>query len=97
MIELVFYTTSGCHLCDEALAIVEEVHKANPQVASVVQIKLVDIASADELIESFGKRIPVIHICPKTSARGHDELAWPFKHQDYIDFINRTIQWVLRP
>lgn len=69
-IELTFYTTDGCHLCEEAKAILQQLMAQQPE---YYQIEMVDIASSDELIEYYGARIPVV----KVSA-GNNDLGWPF-------------------
>lgn len=61
---LVLLTTQGCHLCEQALAIVQ-------RAAPGVTVELLDIATDDDLIESYGERIPVLRC-------GEQELVWPF-------------------
>ncbi|OGS93038.1 MAG: glutaredoxin [Gallionellales bacterium GWA2_59_43] len=64
MSALVLYGTTYCHLCEEAEAVLKEVG---------VSAVYIDIAEDDELIESYGTRIPVL--------RRRDngmELGWPF-------------------
>jgi hypothetical protein len=61
------YSTLGCHLCDEAEAVLLPLlaHGAS-------EIEIIDIAE-ENLIERYGTRIPVLH-CVATGA----ELDWPF-------------------
>ena len=61
-------TTAGCHLCEEAQALVQ-------RAAPSVSLELVDIADDDDLIERYGTRIPVLR-------QGDRELAWPFSLLD---------------
>ena len=91
MFELRFYTTEGCHLCEQALTIIREVHAANPLIAKVIQLKLIDIADEDVLIEAYGNRIPVVAIGGQDKGKQNNaaELNWPFHHQEYIDLLNR--------
>lgn len=63
-IGLVLYGTEFCHLCDEAKAILRE---------SGIEADYVDIADNDELLETYGIRIPVL----KRMDNGV-ELGWPF-------------------
>ena len=63
MLPLTLYTTSGCHLCEHAEAILE-------QGGHVFQA--VDIADDLSLMELYGVRIPVVK-----DASGR-ELGWPF-------------------
>jgi hypothetical protein len=67
-IELRLYTTLGCHLCEQALAIVE------PLLAGgVFRLQTVEIADSEVLIRAYGVRIPVF-----ARADTGEELAWPF-------------------
>jgi len=68
MKELILYTTSGCHLCEQA----EELITPYIQRDSI-QLKLIDIADSDQLSDRYGVRIPVIQRVDTT-----DELGWPF-------------------
>lgn len=66
-------TTLGCHLCDQAL---ELVNRATPQ----LQVVLVDIAEEDAMIEQYGELIPVLR-------KGQQELRWPFSLLDVRSFV----------
>ena len=61
---LVLYMTSGCHLCEQAEALVRQ------QTACVSAIEIVDDA---ELLERYGIRIPVLRRLDTGN-----ELDWPF-------------------
>lgn len=73
-----FYTTLGCHLCDQA----REVYRAtlNPD---FFVIEEVDIADDDSLIERYGTRIPVI-----VQQHTGRELGWPFSPEDLVEFLS---------
>lgn len=72
-----FYHTSGCHLCDDAEAIIK------PIVAELQSdIVKVDIANDDSLVELYGIRIPVLKNC-----QTQEELGWPFDYQLALDFM----------
>lgn len=65
------YSTSGCHLCEEAEALLR------PLLAGqALQLQIVEISDDADLFERYGLRIPVV--------AGHDskgewqELGWPF-------------------
>lgn len=58
------YTTGGCHLCEQATALLQE---------AGAPAKPIEIAGDDDLLERYGLRIPVVR-CPETGK----ELAWPF-------------------
>ena len=72
------YTTSGCHLCEQAEAVV-----APHLSAYSLQIEPVEIADDDALLDFYGDRIPVIRLA------GCDvELGWPFDEalaKEYIE------------
>ena len=63
MHKLILYTTSGCHLCEHAEAILD---------ATGCEYEMVDIADDLELMERYGVRIPVVR-----DQQGR-ELGWPF-------------------
>ncbi len=63
---LILYSTEGCHLCDEALALL------GPVVGETA-VQIVEIADDDSLLERYGTRIPVLR--ERESGR---ELDWPF-------------------
>ena len=68
MQEAILLTTVGCHLCDQALAIIQ-------RAAPALRVALLDIADDDALIAEYGERIPVLRI------QGQ-ELQWPFSLLD---------------
>ncbi len=61
---LKLYTTSGCHLCEQAEALVRR---------QTAQVGTVEIADDAELLERYGIRIPVL----RRTDTGK-ELDWPF-------------------
>lgn len=74
---LVLYSTSGCHLCEEALALVHQLmHSGN-----TIEVTEVDIANDDALMDQYGVRIPVIK-----TPRG-SEIGWPFTRQELEEFL----------
>jgi glutaredoxin len=62
--DIKFYGTACCHLCDQAEAILRE---------AGIEAEHIDIAEDDELLEKYGIRIPVL----KRADTGA-ELGWPF-------------------
>ncbi len=75
--ELVFYTTDQCHLCELAEALL--VHTPMPR---PIPVDAVDIAQSEELVERYGTRIPVL--------RRNDtgaELDWPFTSDQLQTFL----------
>jgi len=87
-IQLDLYGTSGCHLCDEAARIIQEVVEANPQVSNRFSLNHIDISETDELIELYGLRIPVLRVNQSDIDQCSIELAWPYAHQEFVDFLN---------
>ncbi|GAB5498196.1 MAG: glutaredoxin family protein [Pseudohongiellaceae bacterium] len=75
---LVLYTTAGCHLCEQAAAILAELEARN-----LVIVTAVDIASDEELVERYGIRIPVV----RNEARG-EEIGWPFSSEDLLSLVS---------
>ena len=72
-----FYTTSGCHLCEDALALL-----VAPIQQGLIQITSIDIADDDELVEVYGIRIPVLKRLDT-----NQELGWPFDEEMLAEFI----------
>ena len=54
---VVLYSRPGCHLCDEARAVILEVRDRVP-----FAFEEVDIETDDELVRDYGVRIPVVAI-----------------------------------
>ena len=75
---LYLYTTLGCHLCEQALELLE------PLVGdSSFRLESIDIAESDELMERYGIRIPVLRR-PDIDK----ELGWPFDQQQLRGFFS---------
>jgi len=77
--EYILYSTSACHLCELAEAMIKLVKKNND-----INYILLDIAENDYLFEAFGLIIPVLK-CLETK----EQLNWPFNEDLIIEFINR--------
>jgi hypothetical protein len=75
---LYLYTTVGCHLCEQALVLIEPL-----ATDFSFQLEAVDIADSDKLIERYGIRIPVLRR-PDIDK----ELGWPFGQQQLRDFFS---------
>ena len=75
MDKFTLYHTEGCHLCEQALALL------NAQLQSE-QIILRDIVEEPELIEKYQFIIPVV------ANKNNQELGWPFDEQKLKEFIN---------
>jgi glutaredoxin len=57
MTTVVLYTRQGCHLCDEARAVIERL-RASVEFA----FEEIDIERDDALIRDYGIRIPVVEV-----------------------------------
>ena len=77
MHSLKLYTTTGCHLCEQAEALLQTLHKQG-----LCQWRAVEIADTDELIEQYGIRIPVV----ANSDTGED-LGWPFTLEQLLEWL----------
>jgi glutaredoxin len=54
---VVLYTREGCHLCDDALAILERVRADQP-----FELDARDIERDDDLLRRYLERIPVVEL-----------------------------------
>ncbi|PSF14387.1 thioredoxin family protein [Marinobacter fuscus] len=75
--DLYFYTTSQCHLCELAEALL-----VNTPMPKPIPVDVVDIAQSEALVERYGTRIPVL--------RRNDtgaELDWPFNRDQLLTFL----------
>ena len=70
-------TTEGCHLCDEALAMLLAM-----EALEGCWLEAVDIVESDELMERYGERIPVVRV-PESGV----EIDWPFTQRDVLDWL----------
>ncbi len=73
---IILYTTSACHLCELAEALLTEAGVEAPEVEKV------DISESDSLVERYGVRIPVL----QRRADG-EELGWPFDLTQLVGFL----------
>lgn len=77
-----FYTSAGCHLCEKAEELLQQLLGE-----SFAGLKSVEVSDSDDLIASYGLRIPVL---AGTAADGEWlELGWPFGRDELIDFFAR--------
>ena len=59
-----FYTRAGCHLCDDALTVVERVRAAVP-----FELTVVDVDSDAELARRYGEEVPVLLVDGRKHAK----------------------------
>lgn len=65
--QLCFFTTAGCHLCEQAAALLTQLAEDIP-----FDVKAIEIGDDDTLVEQYGIRIPVVRF------DDGEELNWPF-------------------
>ncbi len=73
------FTTSGCHLCEQAEALLHGLLK------DTQQLQFEEISTSDELMHKYGIRIPVLGAY--TAAGEWQELRWPFGVAEITTFI----------
>ena len=78
------YTTAGCHLCEQAEAMVTYLLDNESSLKSLLQLELVEIANSEALMERYGVRIPVLML---ESQAGPTELGWPFELSELNDWL----------
>lgn len=71
---LYLYSTSHCHLCESAQALLTELN--------IKAVTVVEIADNDQLLLVYGTRIPVLK-----RADTNTELDWPFNLADIRLFL----------
>jgi len=74
--KLVLYSTSHCHLCEQAEVLLAQ---------AGVEAEHVDIVDDDVLLEIYGTRIPVV----KRLDNG-EELGWPFDVALLLRFLAKA-------
>ncbi|MGR8931501.1 MAG: glutaredoxin family protein [Gammaproteobacteria bacterium] len=77
MAEYILFGTEGCHLCEEAEALLQQVG---------VTFQSRDILFNEQDQQRYGVRIPVL----LHGASGM-ELSWPFSEQSVRDFVLQTV------
>jgi len=77
MQNLLFYTTEGCHLCEQAELLLKEAQSLRP-----TSLESVDIATSADLVDRYGLRIPVVK-----KQSNNKELGWPFDMTMLLQFL----------
>lgn len=78
--QLVFYTTDNCQLCELAEKLLVQTPMDPP-----IPVDVVDIAQSTELVSRYGERIPVLR-----RADNGRELDWPFTRDDLMAFLDKV-------
>ncbi len=76
---LLLYSTSGCHLCEQAKSLIDAANLKHQ-----FTLEVIDIANDDELFKKYAIRIPVIRF-----ERSLHELSWPFDLDELDLFVLR--------
>ena len=78
MKELKFFTTQGCHLCEQAEEILVALQKEY-----IFELEVIDIAADTELAKRYGLSIPVL-----LNAATGEELYWPFNADKIVSLLD---------
>lgn len=84
------YSTSGCHLCEEAEALLRHARQRR----ATLDWQVVDIADDDALFERYGWLIPVLHARSGSATNApatDEELRWPFDGAALEAFLERVL------
>ena len=104
MKQLLLYTTEGCHLCEQAAAMVEpllqveqlqveqlqaeQLHPERLARTAQAQLIMVEISESEELVARYGVRIPVLKFCDS-----QQELGWPFDEASVMRFFATALSF----
>lgn len=55
--QVVLYSRAGCHLCDDARAVL-----VAEQARSPFSLEEIDVETSDELVREYGVRVPVVEV-----------------------------------
>lgn len=78
MILLRLYTTSHCHLCEQAEDILNKIQSSN------FSCKFIEISDDEVLLNKYGLTIPVIE-----RVDTQQELKWPFNQEAILKLLDR--------
>lgn len=76
------YSTSGCHLCEQAEALLQPFLRVG-----LFHVQVVEICHDEELVKRYGVRIPVL----ACAAKGLEELGWPFDQAQVWSWSSQAI------
>lgn len=78
MKRLKFFTTQGCHLCEQAHLLIDESHDRFD-----FELEIVDISAKESLVQKYGLIIPVV-----LDIESNELLCWPFDRDDVINLLD---------
>lgn len=76
MREISVFSRPGCHLCDEAVELIEPLCRA-----AGVPLRVLNVDSRDEWRQRYGLRIPVV------CGSGEELSAWPLDRARIVDWL----------
>lgn len=79
LFKITLFTTLGCHLCDDALAMLQYYQE---QSGTHFAIERVEITDSEKLMETYGTRIPVL-----LHSETQQEIGWPFSMEQLAIFL----------
>jgi hypothetical protein len=77
MLQLNLYSTSHCHLCEQAEALLTNLSEVYD-----IHWQVIEISENHELLENYGQRIPVIK-----RLNNNIEINWPFTATEIAQLI----------
>lgn len=81
MLALILYSTSHCHLCEKAEAILTSIAKNYD-----ITWQTIEITDDNQLLEAYGTTIPVLRISGTKA-----EIKWPFDAEEIIALIKQDM------
>ena len=79
---LYLYSTAGCHLCEQAEALLQPLLSAG-----LFHVQVVEISHDEALVQRYGIRIPVLACEGKG---GRLELGWPFDQAQVLSWWSQA-------
>jgi len=80
--QVYLYSTTGCHLCDEAKEICVQAIRTL-QLQGQFELREIDIAEDARLFQNYGAAIPVLQVKAAASA-----LYWPFSVESVCEYLS---------
>lgn len=80
MMRLLLYSTSGCHLCEQAEELLHELESE-----ASIYWETIDIVTDPQLVAAYGIRIPVV-----VRVADGAELGWPFELDVLRHFVHHS-------
>ncbi len=77
---LILYSTLGCHLCEQAQAVLDSFVN--------IEYEIVDIAEDDALVERYGIRIPVVK-----ETFSERDIGWPFDQSLLAQWLSESEEY----